>query len=495
MCIVSIAPKGTDKDSQYVKDFIVSGMKCNTDGSGYMYKRAGEKTITVVKGFFENYQELIDSITAQKLQKEDELVIHHRIGTSGKVTKENCHPFVLSKNHKECCALKITTEKLCLVHNGYFSSIDHYMSLDRDFSDTYAFSRYVLSNPLLQQIMLTDKDLFRHLTRSIITSSKVAILHPEHDLIMLGDFIEDKGYYHSNHGYCRYVRNVGGSEDDTNGYGIEHAPWNWQGLFARNGGRNNTPVTKPKPSLVLIEAGEGGSKPTSAIASLREDVLIKAVLSRKLPNVPEVERLVDKSIILDTTVIELSSKNCIDFYYMPKDEWLQRRARHHISIYIMSTFDKKSEYTNLVSPKTTEDGTMLVFGEKTANIGDGYYLIPKLSAVQTYKDYFRLVAKLPEVKKQTVKKINNIIRRAATKDPHEGLRYKRLNTTITRRAFEMFVEIAEKQLAYQKYVENKYNGTTQTAKPSDAIADAIDAGLPVDKVNKIKDLKDLSLIM
>lgn len=49
-----------------------------------MHKKEGEYFVHVEKGFFK-FDELMAAIEKANLKDEDELVIHHRIGTSGKV--------------------------------------------------------------------------------------------------------------------------------------------------------------------------------------------------------------------------------------------------------------------------------------------------------------------------------------------------------------------------------------------------------------------------
>lgn len=208
MCLISVCPKGTYKYTEEVTNFIKSGATSNSQGSGFMYKRSGEHFIYVKKGFFD-VEKLLEAIKDANLDEDDELVIHHRIATSGIGNRaENTHPFVISENHNEIISLDIKTHKPALVHNGIFS-IDQYEKLDRGFSDTYAFTRYIMNDKL--NFMLNDPAAFAETYSLELGWSRMALLLPNRDVFMFGDFIEDNGYFHSNGGYKRFVYDRGGS--------------------------------------------------------------------------------------------------------------------------------------------------------------------------------------------------------------------------------------------------------------------------------------------
>lgn len=215
MCLISVLPKGTIKYNKQVEDFISSGFKCNGDGSGYMYKKDGDKFVYINKGFF-NLDMLLKSIKDLNLQLNDELVVHHRIGTAGAITASNTHPFVVSTNHSEVIMLSGKTNKPVLTHNGIFREIKMFENLNKQFSDTYAFARYILTNTI--EDLINFQDDFLKSMDNVIGWSRMCLLFPDRDLLMTGDFKEDGGYYHSNTGYKSYVRNVGGVESNVVGF-------------------------------------------------------------------------------------------------------------------------------------------------------------------------------------------------------------------------------------------------------------------------------------
>lgn len=217
MCLLSVLPKGTEKYNDEVSKFIRQGFECNGDGSGYMFKRHNTNTITLRKGY-DNLDKLLLDLKEDNLQVEDELVIHHRIRSVGFINAKNCHPYVISNNDLEINTTNITIDKPCLAHNGTFKGISQLEDKDfNQYSDTYAFCKYFLSNPYIMKFLKEDSFNFKFLFKNILNSSRVAILMPDRDVLMLGDFIENKGYFHSNEGYCEKVYNRGG----INYYGNE----------------------------------------------------------------------------------------------------------------------------------------------------------------------------------------------------------------------------------------------------------------------------------
>lgn len=210
MCLISVLPKGTEKYSDKVTNFIRQGFECNKDGSGYMFKRHGSDIITVRKGF-NVLSKLLDSIKKDNIKKEDELVVHHRIRTSGYVDAKNCHPYVVSEYEDEVIDDDISIDKPCIAHNGTIKGLDHYEIMDNyKYSDTYIFARYFLSNNYLLEFLKKTPNEFKDVFKYIINGSRLAILMPDRDIVMLGNFIADEEYFHSNEGYCKNIYNRGG---------------------------------------------------------------------------------------------------------------------------------------------------------------------------------------------------------------------------------------------------------------------------------------------
>lgn len=207
MCLITAIPKGKIKYSEDLEKFIKSGMSSNTDGSGFMYKRNGTNLVSINKGF-RNPESILKAIKDLDLKEEDELVIHHRIGTSGEPNDVNMHPFVVSENHTVINSTRGDFNLPAMAHNGVFSEFTDRQSL---FNDTYHFVNKMMATPEVLSLLKTNKDKFELFFKSILSYNRLAFLFPDRDMLLLGNFVEDNGNFHSNAGYKSYVYDKGGS--------------------------------------------------------------------------------------------------------------------------------------------------------------------------------------------------------------------------------------------------------------------------------------------
>ena len=208
MCLISIAPEGTDKYSKEFIDALRHGASCNRDGSGYSILRKDAKEVTFNKGFFD-IAKLLQAIENEKLTKNDILVVHHRIGTHGLKTKENCHPYCLDDPSK----ISGTTTNGVVSHNGVLSVFTNMREFGSEgpmdvktseFSDSYMFVKYFISVPEISSFWKRDPIYFKQLFKSFLEGNRVAFLTPE-GLFLSGDFVKQEGgYLHSHGGYCSY---------------------------------------------------------------------------------------------------------------------------------------------------------------------------------------------------------------------------------------------------------------------------------------------------
>jgi hypothetical protein len=208
MCLISVAPKGSDKYSEFFIGSIKNGFNGNTDGSGFAIKYPDGR-IYIAKGFFK-WDDLIKSYKEQEAPEDSEVIVHSRIGTSGEINDVNCHPFIISEKQSDILSHSVFTDKPVVAHNGIFYSYTERGSL---YSDTYHYVKRFLSIPEVIALLKRDEVIFEDLFSTKILSNKLAVLFPDSDLVLLGDFKEDQGYKFSNGGYCNVrIRNVGGVE-------------------------------------------------------------------------------------------------------------------------------------------------------------------------------------------------------------------------------------------------------------------------------------------
>lgn len=206
MCLITAVPKGKDKNIEDLKKFITKGMSTNTNGSGFMYKKDKTNIINIVKGYFKE-EDIINDIATLDLQKEDELVIHHRTSTSGKVNEVNTHPFPITNNEKIAQLIVGQLKVPALCHNGIFQE---YFKSGSDFNDTYHFTNDLIAVPEILSLIKRDHEKYMEIFKELMDFNKVAFLFPDKDMLLLGNFIEDNGYFHSNGGYKDYVYDAGG---------------------------------------------------------------------------------------------------------------------------------------------------------------------------------------------------------------------------------------------------------------------------------------------
>lgn len=203
MCVIIVADKGTSKTSELFYTYIRTGATTNDDGLGFAYRKEGENKIFLSKGYFK-VEELISDLTKSDLKDADELIVHCRIRTSGKVNDVNCHPFVISDKMDEIIMLNGETDKPVLAHNGGFSDYTYNSS---DFSDTYHFTRQVMSIPEVYALLKRDQATFEQLFKPIINYNKIAILDPQTGIKLIGYFtIDANGWQYSNSGCVPYTK-------------------------------------------------------------------------------------------------------------------------------------------------------------------------------------------------------------------------------------------------------------------------------------------------
>ena len=406
MCLISICPKGTEKDSKRVLDFLREGASSNTHGSGFAYKKNKSNKITISKGYFD-IEKLIEDLLVLKLDKEDEVIFHHRIGTSGGQTRENTHPFVVSTDDEETKKLDVVTDKPVLVHNGIFSGLTTYEMQDLTMSDTYAFARHIMSNNNVMEIFKTDGQLFEVLLNNIIGNDKLCFLFPDRDLKTYGKFIEDEGYLHSNRGYYTYVRNVGGTEDamDFDIIDVHNSHFLNNSRFGSATGRpsNDEFLDKSTKDLVL---------------SYKAD------------------KNISKLVLLTNRYVNLNKDNYHHFRYIRKKDWDTLVNKKDAILMDIVNFDITESIQNTVVPIST--GVTRLGTITTLQLVNNCYFIPKgtyWSAIHT--DYKYLYDRDIRPSKSSIKDLTTTLVRNFKKTAQDKIYYKKTSSYVCRKALEM----------------------------------------------------------
>lgn len=182
MCVIAIYQGGARPSLSDIEKM----MKANSDGAGVAYNdgrrvyfRKGFTTAEAVKCFIDRIPE-----TAR------DVVFHARIGTSGGISAQKCHPYIISGKNKELNKTIYKGATPCVFHNGVLS-----ITPESGLNDTQTFIKNVIS-PLYSARL--DLQAVKTLFNMAIKGSKIAILTPE-AVIKYGDGWQLKnGVFYSN---------------------------------------------------------------------------------------------------------------------------------------------------------------------------------------------------------------------------------------------------------------------------------------------------------
>jgi len=176
MCIIIYKPKG----KLIPKEHLAQSWIKNPHGGGFMYVRDGHIRIVKTVESFALWYSMYEKIVPYN----HNIVIHFRIGTSGKRNLENCHPFSINNT-------------LAFCHNGImpFAVPEH-----STISDTVIFGRNVLQH-LPSGFHKNTATL--HLISAYLGTGKIVILDNKNNVVIIN---EDhghwfKGSWYSNHSY------------------------------------------------------------------------------------------------------------------------------------------------------------------------------------------------------------------------------------------------------------------------------------------------------
>lgn len=200
MCLIAISPKGTDPYS----DFFINGLKnsaaINKDGYGYAFKKDNTKAVFFSKGFT-SISSLIDELKSKKLNSDDELIVHLRMASAGKVAGYNSHPFELNYNSGADVSVNCigkTTIFPVMFHNG---TLNTFVNTKEDTSDSYNFANKFMKIKEIWKFLVKDKVKFDNAFRMVLGTSRFAFLSKETEMILLGDFHTTQGYIYSARSY------------------------------------------------------------------------------------------------------------------------------------------------------------------------------------------------------------------------------------------------------------------------------------------------------
>ena len=165
-----------------------------------MYVKNGkvviDKGYMTYDAFLKHYKSLLTEFNDFKGKS---LVMHFRIGTSGKNIKENTHPFPISSDTRMLRAKHLSQEDIGIVHNGVIKGYGTATGLNdtQEFISKYIYPIYSHFNEFYK-----NKDIMYGI--EVITNSKWVILTKEDELYYIGEVIDEKGLMFSNTSYKKY---------------------------------------------------------------------------------------------------------------------------------------------------------------------------------------------------------------------------------------------------------------------------------------------------
>ncbi|MBR2702431.1 MAG: hypothetical protein IKE77_10150, partial [Erysipelotrichaceae bacterium] len=188
MCIIAIKPRGL---KMIPEKYIDEMFQRNRDGAGVMYLKSDGK-VHIEKGFFsvddlKNYLRENESVFVST-----DVILHFRIGTSGKTDEVTCHPYSVWSENRSSCDVE-----LAVAHNGI---LDNYgWKGTSEINDTQVFIRDLRKLPhnFLKNSMIIT------LLKKSVGSNRFAFLDRD-GIHTIGNFIEEGGYYFSNESYKPY---------------------------------------------------------------------------------------------------------------------------------------------------------------------------------------------------------------------------------------------------------------------------------------------------
>lgn len=203
MCVIIVKERGQKLIS---KENLKKCFNHNPDGAGIAWTIGtpeNPQPISIEKGFMK-FDDLWNYLIKLGFKYKDpdlvnvSMILHCRITTHGLTNKSNTHPFPLSENEEDLCAVSLRKQPKAIAHNGIVSSVT--VLKTGKLSDTMEFIKTQLY-PISE--MNKDWNKFPKVLKAIeeIIGSKLAILNTDGTIDRIGAFTqyEDMLWYSNMH--------------------------------------------------------------------------------------------------------------------------------------------------------------------------------------------------------------------------------------------------------------------------------------------------------
>lgn len=210
MCLAIYKQKGVKLDEEFLRESILSGYISNKDGFGFAIKRHNNhkseleffRTVPLYGKEKLTIEQCIDKLFSKNIGEDDEVMIHLRMGTSGKVIDENTHPFICDPTTKTDNLLEGTINYPMIIHNGVFSRTAYEIT-NKDMCDTYHVAKQFFSVPVVPYLVMKKRNWMKTLFDRFL-SGKVCYMsnNPQIETFLFGDWpFQEKGIMFSNSAY------------------------------------------------------------------------------------------------------------------------------------------------------------------------------------------------------------------------------------------------------------------------------------------------------
>lgn len=218
MCVIIAKQR---KDRMPTAKELVSCFNTNPDGAGFMYLEKGQVVIDkgymTWKTFARRYNELLKQ---HNNFKNEPLVIHFRIGTSGGNVAMNTHPYPISNKIDDLHKLHFKTD-VGVAHNGVISD---YAPEGDDYNDTAEYIMSWMSNVTKFDKKFYTRRFYQDMMRQM-TYSKFAFLDKTGEIYTVGDFKTVEGLKFSNLNHLPYAERQKYEKSYSYGYS------KWNGIY------------------------------------------------------------------------------------------------------------------------------------------------------------------------------------------------------------------------------------------------------------------------
>lgn len=170
MCIAILNTKSVTLK----KKLLSNCWKNNGDGAGMLYMLDGKMQVFKEMNSFDTFYE--EYLRVRKEIPKQNIVLHFRISTHGKINETNCHPFLVH-------------DELGFVHNGMIYDVPTHP----DYSDTYMFNETILKS--FSYNFEYNENVLDMLQKYIGSGSKLIFLNSEDDYAIVN---EKAGHWNMN---------------------------------------------------------------------------------------------------------------------------------------------------------------------------------------------------------------------------------------------------------------------------------------------------------